>query len=194
MAAKKKASKVYGSKTSFVMGLPRDMSAKEVIKRAKAQGLALSEAHVYKIRSTNKDKAKSKPASKAVAPKGETKGRSSKANGDAAEAAAPSPAATSSMSKRDFVLSFGSSTPAAEILAQAKARGLSLSKAYLYTIRSNKAPNKAPKDKAGPAPRARAAGASRDLEAQLIDVALDLGLARATQLLDRVRSKLKEGL
>jgi hypothetical protein len=32
------------------------------------------------------------------------------------------------------------------------------------------------------------------LEAQLIDVALDLGLARATQLLDRVRSKLKEGL
>ncbi len=190
MAAKKKATKVYGSKTSFVMGLPRDMSAKEVIKRAKAQGLALSEAHVYKIRSTNKDKAKSKPASKALAPKRETKGKSSKANSDGAEAAAPSTAATSSMSKRDFVLSFGSSTPAAEILAQAKARGLSLSKAYLYTIRSNKAP----KDKASPAPRARAAKAGHDLESQLIDAALDLGLARATQILDRVRSKLKEGL
>lgn len=191
MAAKKKATKVYGSKTSFVMGLPRDMSAKEVIKRAKAQGLTLSEAHVYKIRSTNKDKEKSKPASKAVAPKGEAKARAAKANGDGAEAATPGTEASASMSKRDFVLSFGSSTPASEILAQAKARGLSLSKAYLYTIRSSKGP----KDKAGPAPRAaRTAKAGHDLESQLIDAALDLGLARATQILDRVRSKLKEGL
>jgi len=68
MAAKKKIVQAYGSKTQFVMGLPHDMSAKEVVARGKAKGLVLSEAHVYKIRSTNKSKAKG------AAPKAAAKG------------------------------------------------------------------------------------------------------------------------
>jgi hypothetical protein len=44
----------YGTKTAFVMGLPREMSARDVVSKGKAQGIKLSEAHVYKIRSTSK--------------------------------------------------------------------------------------------------------------------------------------------
>ena len=122
MAAKKKTGKVYGSKTQFVMSLPHEVSAKDVVARAKAKGLALTEAHVYKIRSTNKSKgAKGKSAAKkAPAKKASKKAASGKASG---------------VNKRDWVLSQGNA-PAAEVLKQAKKAGLSLSKAYLYTIRA----------------------------------------------------------
>ncbi len=140
MAAKKKTGKVYGSKTQFVMSLPHEVSAKDVVARAKAKGLGLTEAHVYKIRSTNKSKGgKGKSAAKkAPAKKASKKAASGKASG---------------LNKRDFVLSHGNA-PAAEVLKQAKKAGLSLSKAYLYTIRAEggakkgaakKAAKKAPK-------------------------------------------------
>ncbi len=185
MAAKKKTTKPYGNKTKFVMGLPRDLSAKQVVEKAKQQGITITEAHVYKIRST----AKSKP----VAPKASGKvGRPSK------ETAAPANAAN--LSKREFVLSFGSDTPASEILKKAKEAGLGLSKAYLYTIRSSSgstprrggsAASAAPKSSA--AVRVRSS-ASSSLEGQFIDAAIDMGLAKASDLLERLRAKLKEGL
>ncbi len=123
MAAKKKIVNVqaYGSKTQFVMGLPHDTSAKEVVARGKAKGLVLSEAHVYKIRSTNKSKAK---------------GVAKKAAGKGAKKSTAKAAKGTSLSKRDFVLSFSASTPAAEVLKKAKQAGLGLSKAYLYTVRA----------------------------------------------------------
>jgi len=97
MAAKKKIAekKIYGNKTKFVLGLPRDMSAKQVVSEGKKQGIVLSEAHVYKIRST----AKSKGAT--PAPK---RGRGAKAAAPAKGGAAKGGAG---VSKRDFVLSFG---------------------------------------------------------------------------------------
>src|SRR5690349_8119622 len=98
MAAKKKTTKPYGNKTKFVMGLPRDLSAKQVVEKAKQQGITITEAHVYKIRST----AKSKPAGKAPG----KPGRPPK-SGTSAGAAG--------LSKREFVLSFGPETPASEI-------------------------------------------------------------------------------
>jgi hypothetical protein len=78
MASKKKAAKAkkstqakspYGTKTAFVMGLPRDMSAREVVAKGKAQGIKLSEAHVYKIRSTSKGGATKKAAKGGAAKK-----------------------------------------------------------------------------------------------------------------------------
>ena len=57
MAAKKnnKARAAGGpSKTEFVLGLPRELSAKDVVVKAKEKGLKLSEAYVYKIRSASK--------------------------------------------------------------------------------------------------------------------------------------------
>jgi hypothetical protein len=111
----------YGTKTAFVMGLPREMSARDVVSKGKAQGIKLSEAHVYKIRST----------SKAPAPKGA--GRKA--------AAAP-----------------------------AKAKG--------------RAAKAAPARKGGKAE-------SGSGEARFIAAALDLGLSRASQLLSKLKGKLK---
>jgi hypothetical protein len=182
MAAKKKTAKPYGNKTSFVMNLPRDLPAKQVVEQAKKAGLVISEAHVYKIRSTNKTKGPSSGKGAGRGPKPPVSNGSS-ARGGASE-------------KRDFVLSFSPSTPASEILRKAKESGIGLSKAYLYTIRASagakptgrgaskaQAPAKSGAKRGG-------AGAS-SLESQFVTAALDLGLARAAELLDRVRSRLK---
>jgi hypothetical protein len=174
MAAKKKTTKPYGNKTKFVMGLPRELSAKEVVEKAKQQGITITEAHVYKIRST----AKSKPGAKA--PKG---ARGAKGGGG-------------SQSKREFVLSFGPDTPASEILKKAKDAGIGLSKAYLYTIRSS---GGASQKRGGGGGGGRGAGtrgrsSTSSLEAQFIDAAIDMGLAKASDLLERLRARLKEGL
>lgn len=69
----------HGSKSAFVRGLPRDLSAKEVVEKAAAAGMTLSIAQVYNIRSTSK-------------PKGGKRGRRAQA-APARAAAAPSPAA-----------------------------------------------------------------------------------------------------
>jgi hypothetical protein len=97
MASKKKgaakakkstaAKSPYGTKTAFVMGLPREMSAREVVAKGKAQGIKLSEAHVYKIRSTSKSPSAkkgakgpaAKKAAKAPAKKAAKKGAAKKA-------------------------------------------------------------------------------------------------------------------
>jgi len=176
MAAKKKTTKPYGNKTKFVMGLPRDLSAKQVVEKAKQQGITITEAHVYKIRST----AKSKPAGKTAGKPGRPP-KSARSGSDG-------------LSKRDFVLSFGPETPASEILKKAKEQGLGLSKAYLYTIRSSSG-SAGKRGAAG----ARAAGARMrasvsSLEGQFIDAAIDMGLAKAGELLERLRARLKEGL
>jgi hypothetical protein len=183
MAAKKKTAKPYGNKTSFVMNLPRDLPAKQVVVEAKKAGLVISEAHVYKIRSTNKDKTKGPSKGAGRGPKPPVSNGSS-ARGGASE-------------KRDFVLSFSPSTPASEILRKAKESGIGLSKAYLYTIRASAGSKpvgrgaskaQAPAAKSG-AKRGSAGGSS--LESQFVNAALDLGLARAGELLERVRSRLK---
>jgi hypothetical protein len=182
MAAKKKktATKTYGNKTKFVLGLPRDLSAKQVVDEAKKQGITITEAHVYKIRST----------AKAKGPKGPVKGAAPKTNSK--------PSAGGALSKRDFVLSFGPDTKASEILRKAKEAGIGLSKAYLYTIRSaGGASQKRGGGRRGAvaAPAGKAVARARGFashEAQFIESAIDMGLSKAADLLDRLRSRLKE--
>jgi hypothetical protein len=181
MAAKKKTTKPYGNKTKFVLGLPRELTAKQVVEKAKQQGITITEAHVYKIRSTAKAKPAGKPAGKVGRP--------------AAKSADKSAGDAGGLSKRDFVLSFGPETPASEILKKAKDAGLGLSKAYLYTIRSSAgATQKRGRPAAAASAGGRGRGAASSLEAQFIDAAIDLGLSKAGDLLDRLRSRLKEGL
>lgn len=180
MAAKKKktTTKPYGNKTNFVLGLPRDLSAKQVVDEAKKNGITITEAHVYKIRSTAKTKGKG-PA---------------KASGRGARAAKSS--SSNGQSKREFVLSFGADTPASEILRKAKEAGIGLSKAYLYTIRSSggasqrRGARAVSEAKAAPR-RVRGGGGSTSLETQFVEAALDLGFARATELLGRLRTRAK---
>jgi len=77
MARKKAASKSSAtssgakpqSKTAFVLGQPAGLSAKEVSAKAKAQGLTITEAYVYTIRSSAKNKAGG-PRRKPGRPKG----------------------------------------------------------------------------------------------------------------------------
>ncbi len=178
MAAKKKktTTKPYGNKTKFVLGLARDLSAKQVVDEAKKNGITITEAHVYKIRSTAKTKGK---ASKA------TKGRRGAQS-----------AGSSGQSKREFVLSFGADTPASEILRKAKEAGIGLSKAYLYTIRSSGGASVRRGGAGRTVSEAKAAfkrvrGAAASLETQFVEAALDLGFAKATELLNRLRTRAK---
>lgn len=56
----------HGSKSAYVRGLPREVSAKEVVEKAKAAGIQLSVAQVYNIRSTSKGTKKMKRAAVAA--------------------------------------------------------------------------------------------------------------------------------
>lgn len=187
MAAKKKktTTKPYGNKTKFVLGLARDLSAKEVVEEAKKNGITITEAHVYKIRST----AKAKGKGPAKAERGAGRGRGA--------AKATRGGSGGGQSKRDFVLSFGPETPASEILRKAKEAGIGLSKAYLYTIRSSGGASQRRGGRAAAAATIdksalrRVGRGSSSLETQFIDAAVDLGLSRATELLDRLRSRIK---
>ena len=196
-AKKKKTTKPYGNKTKFVLGLSRDLSAKQVVEEAKKNGITITEAHVYKIRSTAKAKG------------GKSPGRPAKAaaRGRKAAAAPRGRVSAAGVSKRDFVLGFGSDTPASEILRKAKEQGIGLSKAYLYTIRSSGGasqkrgrPAKAAVATKGRASAAKASkasfrkgsrGGANSLETQFLDAAVDLGLAKATELLSRLRTRAK---
>jgi len=182
-AKKKKTTKPYGNKTKFVLGLPRDLSAKEVVEEAKKNGITITEAHVYKIRSTAKAKGGKAPA------------RAEKA-GARGRAAAKDTRGSAGQSKREFVLSFGPETAASEILRKAKEAGIGLSKAYLYTIRSS---GGASQKRGG-----RTAGAGADAKSSLrrvrgsspnetafIEAAIDMGLSKATALLEQLRSRVK---
>jgi len=103
-------------------------------------------------------------------------------------------------SKTAFVLSLARDTPASEVVAKAKAIGLDLTDRYVYVIRS-KAKGKAgkPAGRRGRPPKAATAAAPKasgpsSLAAQFVDAALDLGLARAEELLVNLRSKLKHAI
>lgn len=181
-SAAKPAGKTYGNKTKFVLGLDREMSAKQVVDEAKRNGITITEAHVYKIRSTAKNKLPraGKPAA--------SSGRASSGGSSGG-----------AVSKRDFVLSFGPDTKASEILRKAKEQGIGLSKAYLYTIRSagGASQRRGGRSTAGTgrvASAVRSAGAFANHEAQFIDSAIHVGLAKAGELLDRLRARLKSGL
>jgi hypothetical protein len=54
MATKKKAASKTVNKSAFVRSLPADMPAKLVVEKGKAQGMSLSVAYVYSIRTAAK--------------------------------------------------------------------------------------------------------------------------------------------
>ncbi|MDB4976350.1 MAG: hypothetical protein JWN48_4691 [Myxococcaceae bacterium] len=206
MAAKKKktTTKPYGNKTKFVLGLSRDLSAKEVVAEAKKNGITITEAHVYKIRSTAKAKGGKAPGRPAKATK--SAGRASKTTATKRGRASKATRGGAGESKRDFVLSFGPETAASEILRKAKEEGIGLSKAYLYTIRSaggsaqkrggaakargRKGSGKGFKADAKSALKSARGGAGK-LETQFVEMAMDLGLAKAKELLGRLKSSRK---
>ena len=96
-------------------------------------------------------------------------------------------------SKAAFVRSFPSSTPAKEVVAKAKAAGITLSDAYVYNVRATSKTKKsggARGSRRGPAPTVHVAG-GRGAEDLLRAVASELGLARAIGVLQAEHSRVR---
>lgn len=115
--------------------------------------------------------------------------------------------------KTAFVLSLPVEMPASAVVAKAAESGIKIREKYVYNIRAaarqRTAGGSLPRKKPGPKPGVKAAravaaplaslssglsatAASSAVEARFLDAALDLGLARAAELLDRLRAKLKK--
>lgn len=113
-----------------------------------------------------------------------------------------------SPSKTAFVLGLAKDMPASEVVAKAKAAGIDLTDRYVYVIRSKAKgragkpsgrrgrPPKSAGAKRGPKPGRRIAAATSPvaLGTQFLEMALDLGLARAEELLVSLRSKVQQAL
>jgi hypothetical protein len=86
--------------------------------------------------------------------------------------------------KAAFVRSLPSDMSAAQVIAKARANGIKLSPAYVYVIRSKSSTK--PSGKV--TPKTRGGDSS---ERQFVDLALQLGLLRAQQLLDGARASVQ---
>lgn len=187
MAAKKakKSSSKTVSKSAFVRGLPASMPAKEVVAKAKTAGLTLSDRYVHVIRSIAKRAARN----------GHTALKTPRRGGRPIS------------SKRTFVLSLPASLPAADVIKRAKAEGMQLTTNYVYKIRSRGAAageqtivlptgkgtrgagRRVLSDIARSAARTNGANSHDEHFVALI---LDVGLARAAALLERVRARVQD--
>jgi hypothetical protein len=98
--------------TKFVLSLPPDLPVKEVIAKARANGIELAPGNVYRIRRLPPMKAAAKasgrPSSRPVA------------------AARPS-----DLSKSEFIRSISADTPAKEVVVRARAAGLTFDQTYV---------------------------------------------------------------
>jgi hypothetical protein len=114
-------------------------------------------------------------------------------------------------SKRTFVLSLPASMPAADVIKRARAEGMQLTTNYVYKIRSrgaaandavvtlNVASNGQGNGKRGRINRgrvlsdiARSANGANHHDERFVALVLDVGLARAAALLERVRARVQD--
>ena len=91
--------------------------------------------------------------------------------------------------KAAFVRGVPRETPAKEVVAQAAKKGLKLTENYVYTIRSSGS-SKAAKGKPGRKGTSAADGMT-PAEAQLRIAIADLGLVKATEILEAVKATIK---
>jgi hypothetical protein len=183
MPRAKTAKKTPVSKSDFIRSQPATLSVAEVLAKAKAASLKITPQLVYKVRGSAKGKGKAKKTAAAqMAPVSGTK--------TSASTEAPK-------SKAAFVRGLPASTPAKDIVQQAKAHGLSLSINYIYNIRG--AAKMAAKKK-----RATAKGAAvsttangsgprvaASTESLLKAIAAELGLGSAIGILQGERARIR---
>ena len=82
IAAKRRGAGPKTNKSAFVRSLPADMPAKDVVEKAKAQGMKLSVEYVYSIRAAAKTTAKKSAKAGAAKRRGRApKTKSSNGNG-----------------------------------------------------------------------------------------------------------------
>ncbi|HEX4340503.1 MAG TPA: hypothetical protein VH062_31560 [Polyangiaceae bacterium] len=162
----KTAAKKTPNKSAFIRSFPADMPAVDVVAKAKAANLKISPAFVYAIRSKSKNKA--------------TGGKGAKRG--------PKPA-TGKQSASEFVRAQPGTMKASEVVAAGVKQGIKFSTNLVYAVRSSgKKPGGARGGRRGPGRPA----ASGNGEATFRQLALDLGIARARQVLDSLESRLRE--
>ena len=98
--------------------------------------------------------------------------------------------------KAEFVRSTPRTMSAKDVVEAAKKKGIALTENYVYTVRSGSGASKTSKGKAGPKPgrKGKAASASLEMspaEAQLRSAIADLGLVRASEILEGVKATIK---
>jgi hypothetical protein len=177
---KKTVLKSAPTKSDVIRSMPT-ASASDIIKKAKSLGLTLTANHVYAVRAI--DKRRGKPS--------RLSGLSTRGTRGGAANGAQKPGAQTS--KTAFIRGFGSDTPAAKVVAEAKRAGVKISKEYVYRVRALAKPTLASTTR-GSAHASRANGAAPRSnprsEQRLTNLALEIGLLRASILLDRVRARL----
>jgi hypothetical protein len=180
MPRAKTSKKTTISKSDFVRSQPATLSATEVLAKAKEAGIKLTPQLVYKVRSDAKPKGKAKK---------------SHAAGETAVTTTPSAATKPPKSKAAFVRSLPASTPAKDVVKQAKALSLSLSINYVYNIRGA-AKMAAKKKRAAaknpmvtPVTNGGGSSVSASAESLLKAVAAEIGLAPAIAILEGERAR-----
>jgi hypothetical protein len=166
---KKSAAKATPTKSDVIRSMPK-ASAGDIIKKAKALGLQLTANHVYAVRAIDKRRGKPRGlGSPRLGLKPNKRGAS----------------------KTEFIRGFGAETPAAQVVAEAKRAGVKISKEYVYRVRALAKPNLPPGRGLSRGDRGRRTGpADPRSERRLTSLALEIGLLRATLLLDSVRARL----
>lgn len=172
--SKKNRSKAAITKSDVIRSMP-NASAGAIIKKAKSYGLELTANHVYAVRAIDK-----------------RRGRPARLGGGPVVAAPVATRAPSkNQSKTAFIRGFTRDTPASKVVEAAKRAGVKISKAYVYRVRALKEPAQ----RVGrPMSAIASRGARRDpgVERRLTSLAIEIGLLRASVLLDRVRAHLGE--
>jgi hypothetical protein len=191
--------------TKFILSLPRTLSVKEVIAKAKAKGMKASENNVYRIRRTFGTKGASAATAKPA---------DSKSKPAASPLSKPNPP-----SKSDFIREQPATLSAAEVVAKAKAAGIKLDSFLVYKVRSRASakgktkvtakkiatpPKAAPvkkrlKSKAASVPVQKAsngtpptsAARSSSVEDLLRAVAAEMGLGKAIEILAGERARVQ---
>ena len=176
MPAKKSRSKPGLKKTTitksdFIRQQPSSLSAAEIVAKANAAGIKFAPVLVYKVRGRAKAKrsAKKAPAIVTTAP----------------TAAVTKPA----KSKSAFIRSLPSSTPARDVVKQAKASGIKLNVGYVYNVRG--AAKKAKRTSRNGASVARPITTPSSAENLLKAVAAEIGLGRAIEVLEGERARVR---
>jgi hypothetical protein len=174
--------KIPPSKSDFIRSQHESLSAADIVAKAKDAGLKLSAQLVYNVRG----KANAKPAKM----KASNVTKQSKA----------------AMSKADFIRSTPTSASAKEVVAKGKAAGIALSDNHVHAVRAadkTRSNKKRANGKANNAVVARApipaattaakngarASAVEDAERAFIASVAQIGIVRATEILDGARAR-----
>ena len=194
---KKTSPKPSVTKSDVIRSMP-NASAGDIIKKAKSLGLKLTANHVYAVRAI--DKRRGRPARLGG-------GGAAVASTTSATRATSSRGSDRRQSKTAFIRGFARDMPAADVVEEAKRAGVKISKAYVYRVRALATPatrsTAATRTTSGASvagaragrgsERGRGEGSGRKdprAEQRLTTLALEIGLVRATILLDRVRVQL----